>query len=167
MNCEKCKNRKATVFFADEGGGKHALCAACNTSRLKVISPEASADAFDTSDRFLPSTLLLSLSYSHALTPILRNGDNACKGCGATEELVSSLGHMLCPDCYGSFLNNVSSSPKKNDTSAFKMPYSIREKANKDKLLSDLRAQMKLAIEAESFEKAAAIRDKIRAIESK
>ena len=37
MNCEKCKQRKATLFFSDEGGRRHALCAACGALLGKCI----------------------------------------------------------------------------------------------------------------------------------
>lgn len=167
MNCEKCKNKKATVFFADEGGGKHALCATCNASRLKTFSPDSSQKEEDPSGRFFPSTTVTVLSQNDIPIPYLRIGDRSCNGCGATEELISSLGHALCPECYGAFLRNLSPIPEETDHPNVKKPYAIKEKADKARMLRDLREQLKCAIESESFEKAAALRDKIRAIEPK
>jgi protein arginine kinase activator len=168
MNCEKCKNKKATVFYADEGGGKHALCASCNAARLRVLSPEAQAESrIENEEGYFPSSSLLIVSQDNKIDLFPKSGDGSCKGCGATEELVSSLGHMLCPDCYGTFLFNVSAVADPCNIHDVKKPYAIQESANRTKLLNDLRARMKEAIDEESFEKAAALRDKIRAIESK
>ena len=168
MNCEKCKNRKATVFFADEGGGKHALCATCNATRLKILPGELSTVSdSENASAFFPVSSLSALTPLRPLSPFIKSGDRVCKGCGATEDTVSSLGHMLCPDCYDAFLDGLSSACGINDTEYVKKPYAIREKANKTRILADLRVRLRAAIEEESYEQAAALRDKIRAIEAK
>ena len=101
MNCEKCKQRKATLFFADEGGRRHALCAACGALLGKAVTPSAISQT-DTAQVYLPAPTLTALSRSSA--PISRaakaKAGEICRGCGMTAEEMADeavmLGLRLC-----------------------------------------------------------------------
>ena len=65
MNCESCKNKHATVFYADEGGGRHALCQSCART-LGKISPYSPAEEVGAAIKpFIPEPTLLSLPPPH------------------------------------------------------------------------------------------------------
>ena len=53
MNCEKCKNKKATVFFADDGGSRHALCASCGAIQGKLGQITSNEKSNETNSPFL------------------------------------------------------------------------------------------------------------------
>ena len=60
MNCESCKNKQASVFFADESGGRHALCGAC-AQALGKISPYSPSSESGQAKVFIPEPTLSAL----------------------------------------------------------------------------------------------------------
>ena len=61
MNCEKCKNKHATVFYADEVGARHSLCAACAAALGKVAQYDPASDSKSQSTLYIPTPTLTSL----------------------------------------------------------------------------------------------------------
>ncbi len=168
MLCEKCKNRKATVFYADEGGGRHSLCAACasgqgKTERFPVPAETASSLAY------VPQSALTALSPSPLpLSPfdsIPKDLPATCPKCGIDSTSVLKNGILGCPDCYDLY---VSLFPflAATQTDQGKMPYSRRKKREKDREIAELRRQIKQAVEKECYEQAASLRDRIKALET-
>ena len=103
MNCERCKNKKATLFYADEGGGRHALCATCGASRDKLGNSGGSPES-DVTEIFIPPfylTLKTELSLP-MLDPRELNG-KICEGCGTTATVLAENGILGCPSCYSTF----------------------------------------------------------------
>ena len=169
MNCEKCKNKKATVFFADEGGGRHALCASCSAIQSKIASRnELPRDNEEEKEAFMPRLTLASMTDTYYPALIIGDVASSCKGCGMTAELAKSLGRMCCPECYSAFYEALFPAPASDAAAVgIKMPYAIQQRANKEKILAELRIQLRSAVDSENFELAATVRDKIRSIENK
>ena len=169
MNCEKCKNRKATVFFADEGGGRHALCASCSATKSRAVTKIDTREESEAAEtKFIPQTTIYSMSDTHFNAPMSGDLTVSCRGCGISAELAKSLGHMCCPECYSSFGDLLFPAQVSSlSASGVKMPYLLQQRANKEKILAELRSQLKSLIECENFEQAATVRDKIRSIENR
>jgi protein arginine kinase activator len=171
MNCEKCKNRKATLFYADEGGGRHALCSVCgaNQSKLGNFSMSESASE-DSSPRYIPSPSLLSISArtsAFSLPPISDKSTELCKGCGASRDEIIKSGALGCPECYEAFGTTFFPTlPLSPNAGGVKMPSLRRARLEKERNLKELKAELKAAISDESFELAVIIRDKIRNLEN-
>lgn len=168
MNCEKCKNKKATLFYADENGGRHALCVTCGAKKDKSIPITDAIDPNSIQKDFIPATTLMNIASPAIKMPVNTVSDTRCKGCAATLTEVRDADVLFCPECYSSFIGELF--PKyalEEDSEEIKLPYRIAERANKKKLLSELKLQLKSAIEFEDFELAAKLRDKIRTIENK
>ena len=168
MNCEKCKNKKATLFFADEGGGRHALCAVCGAKRDKSIPIGESNLQEKEPEYFIPPKTLSSFCQEASSLPLISYSDTVCRGCATHLTEVSEKGEMFCPECYLSFKDHIFP-PQilSKESPQIKMPYILAESANKQKLLTELKLQLKNAVECESFELAATLRDKIKMIENK
>lgn len=169
MNCESCKNKQATVFYADEGGGRHALCQACAQS-LGKISPYSPSDEETEGKLFTPSPTLSSLVepkpmglYSVYSPDASRN---TCPYCSTSLESARERGRVGCPECYTVFADALfpaSLSPEK--APGARMPSSYRALIDRTRSIAELKAKIKIAVEAENYELAATLRDKIRKLE--
>ena len=91
MNCENCKNKQATVFYADESGGRHALCASCARTLGKISQYDPSEGQKSQSTVFIPRVTLTSLSASELSIPTYlceneNRGRSVCPVCSCTLE---------------------------------------------------------------------------------
>lgn len=165
MNCERCKNKKATLFYADEGGGRHALCASCGAVRDK-LGNSGNAPEPDVTEIFIPP---LSLTLKTELfIPMLAPrelSDKICPGCGTTATALAENGIMGCPCCYSTFFEMI---PIKNQILSAggsvrgRMPYMVRQKIERAAELSRLSEELRTAVSEENYESAAILRDRIK-----
>jgi protein arginine kinase activator len=169
MNCEKCKNRKATLFFTDDDGKRHALCALCGASAGKtvnLISPEQNADK---RAQFLPESSLYSLltpTDGEIMASTASLDRTVCRVCGISAEEIASNGRIGCPECYVSFPKLFFSNPHISDGSVCaRMPSARRAKLDRERTLIEAKSELRRAIECENLELAATLRDKIRGLE--
>ncbi len=84
------------------------------------------------------------------------NSSIICEKCGTTLHDLESKGVLGCPECYDSFKDYISKYIKKNN-----LIYS-RERKSESSKIDFLEIELKRAVEAEDFERAALIRDKIK-----
>lgn len=169
MNCESCKNKHATVFYADEGGGRHALCQACAQSLGKIshYSPASEGAA----KPFIPETYLASLSPQKPrriyVGSLEESSRAVCPYCATSLDLLCQRAVAGCPECYVTFselLFPSSLSPER--AVGARMPSSYKSQIDRTRTIAELKAQIKIAIEAENYELAATLRDKIRKLEA-
>ena len=171
MNCENCKKARATVFYADDGGKQHSLCASC-AQILDKISPYDPHDGIKTQEvPFIPCTTLLSLMpppqskiyCSHDE----KHGKAVCPFCATSLETVLQKGRVGCPECYTVFSYALfPSSLSPESAHGARMPSSRRSDIDRLRSISELKAQIRIAVESENYELAATLRDKIRTLES-
>ena len=84
----------------------------------------------------------------------------------SADELLSD-GEVGCPDCYECFGGRFFPSlPTHSSVYSARMPSARRKRLDRERRLTELRVELKRAIDSESFELAATLRDKIRAIEN-
>ncbi len=172
MNCEKCKNKKATVFYADDGGGQHALCPAC-AEELGKISHYSKANSPETLQPlpFIPSSSLFSLSeQSRNMLPIYAaeadGGERKCHFCSTSISLVRRTGRVGCPECYSLFDELLFPSILTVDSAiGARMPARRRTAIERRRNIAALKLKIKLAVEAENYELAATLRDEIKKLE--
>ena len=175
MKCEKCKNKSATVFYADDGGGRHALCASCATILGKLGQYGASVSD-DGSARFIPEPHLTSL-VSSLLSPLpiysarSDKGQSAplkCAFCGTDFESVRQSGSVGCAECYSVFAELIFPStltPERAEGA--RIPAVRRSALERQRSVAELKRKIKLAVETENYELAAELRDKIKDLEIK
>ena len=172
MNCEKCKNKKATVFYADETGSRHSLCAACAATLGKVSGYDPSLTADQINRNFLPDPTLLSMTPGeqpiHPYCSASTNEEAAvCPSCSTSLVSLVSGGYAGCPECYTVFCDLIFPTALSPETSrGARMPSSRRDNIDRIRSISELRSRIRLAVESENYELAASLRDEVRRLES-
>jgi len=169
MNCEKCKNKKATVFFADDGGGRHALCASCGAIQGKLGQIAQSDKCGDTPSQFLPEPTLLSLSVSpltlDASLPI-NDASLVCPVCKTTVGDLAKKQRVGCSTCYTVFANALDIPDCQTQETLGRMPRAHRLRRDRQIAIAQFKSQIKEAVNEENYELAATLRDKIRKLET-
>ena len=168
MICEKCKTKKATLFYADDGGERHALCASCGDSLNKI--GELCEKAAPLPTKYVPERTLFSFCESHAsLIPYIKHkvgGEAVCSACGGALEKMIDKGRFSCPTCYKCFEQYLALPYRyEKDANISRMPSSIRADIDKQKALEALKADIRAAVEKENYELAASLRDKVKKLE--
>ncbi len=173
MNCEICKNKKATLFYADEQGRRHALCPACGErqSKLLDLSSRQTEKVEEKQEEYNPEPQLSSFAADGAPFYILihkaGSQQSTCKGCDLTAEQLQSSGELGCPECYEAFAALLFPTPSPNiPTMNARMPSARRARLDRQKTLTELRVQLRRAVDGENFELAATLRDRIRGLEN-
>ena len=173
MICDICGKKKATVHLTeivDEQMSEMHLCEEC--ARQKSSQME---------QQFGLADLLAGLSDPSKAVTTKESEKNVikCSRCGLPYEDFRKFGRLGCGECYSSFKEHLAGLLRKihgSNKYLGKTPASVRpheshegQEAEENPLallgsedVSDLKQQLKSAIAAEDFEKAAQIRDKIR-----
>lgn len=171
MNCEICKNKKATLFYADEGGIRHALCASCGETYNK-ISQIDDKDAGHGRSKVIPEKTLSSFfEDTRSPSPYIRRDQGkkaVCTACGSSLERIAASGSFSCPVCYECFEGFlIQSADGEREGEKFRMPISHRSDIDRRKTLEKLKREIKSAVESENYELAATLRDKVKKLEQK
>ena len=173
MNCEKCKNRKATLFYADEQGQRHALCSVCGErqSKLLDLSSRNTERVEEKPEIYQPEPQLSSFwTVGESFSILIRKAESrqvVCKGCGTSAEQIHSMGELGCPECYEAFMSLLFPTPSPTiPTMNARMPSARRARLDRQKTLTELRVQLRRAVDGEDFELAATLRDRIRGLEN-
>jgi protein arginine kinase activator len=175
MTCDICGKKKATVHLTeivDEQMSEMHLCEEC--ARQKSSQME---------QQFGLADLLAGLSDPSKAVASKESEKSVlkCTRCGLPYEDFRKFGRLGCGECYSSFKEHLAGLLRKihgSNKYLGKTPASYREHLQnavpenplallQSEDLSDLKQQLKSAIAAEDFEKAAQIRDKIRNSELK
>lgn len=173
MLCQKCKKNNATIHYRENINGKvteYSLCADCaaELERDGVIKIENPFSNFMRDDIFDFASVLPSFftSLNHALG----SGETKrCPVCGSTFNDIARTGHIGCPQCYETFADELAATVNQlHGTSKpqGRIPKRFGEKQNREAEINALKEEQKKAIEAQEFEKAAELRDKIKALEA-
>jgi len=164
MQCENCKERPAAIHLTQIENNSVTsvhLCEQC--AHEKGIETQASLTK-------LPITNFLS-SMAKGAMGHLPPGEAAgeCATCGATLNDFRETGRLGCPDCYRSFRGQLKGLLRRLHGSSQHVgegyQWATSEAVQANPSLIDLREQLRQAIEAEQFELAAELRDRIRILE--
>ena len=157
--CERCGQRPAALQVTEVKDGErreHHLCEPC--------ARQAGA-------------LLPTLSLAHILGGLVplespedggadAIGGPACPECGWTGAQIQHTGQMGCPHCYqvfGRWVDPVVRRIHGSNEHCGKIPSRAGHAVRRQRELSLLRSQLREAVEQEEFERAAELRDRIRA----
>lgn len=173
MLCEKCKKRTATVFYNENINGKtrsYSLCAECAAQlREKGELQDITSMAGSFADPF--SALHDDLFGGFFGIPAILSvqPEKKCPVCGASYDEISRSGKVGCPDCYTTFREELSGlirSVHGTTTHTGSVPSRHRAKRERTERLKELKKELQTAVEKEEYERAASIRDEIRALEN-
>ena len=161
MLCQDCKKQEATVHFTQIVNNEKialSLCKECAAKR-GFHSPLENAP-FPLSD--LISSLIEQLPQKKADIP-----DITCSRCGLTFEQFTHQGRFGCGECYNAFRSRLEPIMRKIHGSSLhkgKVPVSIDGDPIPVREEERLEEALKKAIESEDFERAADLRDKLKAV---
>lgn len=148
MKCEICGIRPAGAMIAMITNGSKTARHICPVCMEELRQPGA-------------YTLFLSL-----LSVLLGEADNVCPNCGRSFRDVRRNGRMGCAQCYDAFgaqlapvLDRLFSVQQRTEREVIPNPSNTISK------IDSLREEMFNAVSAEEYERAAALRDKIRALQ--
>ncbi|WP_018131248.1 UvrB/UvrC motif-containing protein [Effusibacillus pohliae] len=162
MKCQECGQRPATVHFTKIVQGDKSefhLCEVCAREKGEWMSPASAGFSLNS---LLSGLLNFDPPGGTAAAP------PRCSTCGLTYSQFSQYGRFGCADCYKHFQSRLEPLLRKvhgSTTHAGKVPRRTGGKIKLQRELDKLRAQLQAAVQAERFEEAAELRDKIRAFE--
>lgn len=159
MLCQFCKKREATIHFTNVTGTrveKIHICPAC--------ADEKGFDYLKKSN-FEKGDLLAGLvDLTSGAAGAARKADR-CTGCGRTYDDFKKTGKLGCSVCYETFSSQLEKILKSihGDTKHIgKIPGKPGARSNNARILFELQKELRNVIEAEQYERAAEIRDRIK-----
>lgn len=157
MLCDVCGQNQATIHVATIIGGKKKdenLCPQCWQKRNAQILGGLSVGD-------LLSQLLGAQPQQEA--PV----DLRCEKCGMTYAEFQKSGRLGCANCYAAFGDTMKQMLKRIHGHAHhvgKVPAGLEQELRVRQQLDDLRREMEQAVRDEEFERAAELRDRIKAL---
>jgi protein arginine kinase activator len=165
MSCEQCHEREAVIHLTqivNEQVTTLHLCERCAAEK-GVESPGAAP-------KTPLGTFLAAMGEELAeQTPAPKTGE-ACPRCGGSLQDFRESGRLGCPDCYRSFEVPLRDLLRRLHGSTHHMGERYAERGTSaapgnGQRASELRDQLRLAVETENFELAAELRDRLRVME--
>lgn len=177
MICNKCGKNNAEFYYKQTINGQtseYALCAKCaeelkNQGKLNIKLPSL----FDDYGLSNGDSGIFGLSDFFGLPYVTQKSRQAekkkCTLCASTYDAIVKAGKVGCAKCYEVFADELNRSVESihgKAKYAGKKPKKYKEKESKEDKLKALQAELKAAIEAQEFERAAILRDEIRDMEN-
>jgi protein arginine kinase activator len=163
MLCDICGKKQASVHLTeivDEQIAELHLCEDC--ARQKSIQME---------QQFGLADLLAGLSdLGKQVKEDISRVTVRCPNCGLTYEDFRKIGRLGCSQCYSAFRRYLSTLLKKihgSNQHFGKTPSKLAKPVRVKSTLQELKDKLQRAIQAEEFEEAARLRDRIRELERK
>ncbi|MDD2629180.1 MAG: UvrB/UvrC motif-containing protein [Limnochordia bacterium] len=162
MICEKCNKRMATVHLTKIVNNKKSemhLCQEC--------AKESGELGFTIQPTFGFQNLISGL-FETSQHNLAVAETNRCPLCGMSITDFRNAGRLGCSQCYRTFDNQllpILHRVQKSTEHTGKVPNRAGEAIKEKRRIEQLRAQLQEAIAREEYEKAAVIRDQLRALE--
>lgn len=169
MLCQRCQKRTANVHFTkivNNNKVEMYLCEQCANEEGQ-FNLTASINPFNIGN-FLSSFMNFD-SGDTTYVPHISQGV-VCKKCGMSFEDFQKQGKLGCSECYKTYKDRLKPILKRlhgGVAHSGKAPARISESKKVSDEINRLKQLLNEAIQREEYEKAAEIRDKIRAIENK
>jgi len=167
MECQECHMRPATLHFTKIVNGKKMevhLCERCAKEKGEVM---AGSNAFSIHNLLSGFLNFEQLTGQRENDPF--SGDVQCPKCGLTYSEFAKIGKFGCAQCYRAFNHLLDPILRKvhagNTAHTGKIPKRTGKNISTKRKIQSLKEELQYLIEREEFEKAAVIRDQIRALE--
>ena len=171
MLCEKCKIKKATVFYTELDRTRHSLCNSCAVlvkGNLKEYLGTMEGD----DKKYSPTSYLYELAHNESPTYFCKEDIDSslyCSECKISVGDVLRRGYLNCPNCYVAFsgcqqMNCYGDAEYQRE--AAQMPQRYSQRLLHEERIRNLRTNLRAAVEREDFELAATLRDEIRRMDT-
>ena len=164
MLCEQCGQKQATTHVKTNINGvveSHHLCSEC-AAKMGYHPMAGFASGFGLNDLF-------GSFFGESLAAHPRSADALrCPGCGASFDDIARTGKVGCAKCYDTFLDQLLPSLQRmhgKSKHAGKAPSGAPAAAKLENRLETLKRKLSEAVDAQEYEKAAALRDEIKSLE--
>ncbi|GAE31453.1 UvrB/UvrC motif-containing protein [Alkalihalobacillus hemicellulosilyticus] len=168
MLCQECNQREATLHFAKIINGEKTefhICEKCAKEKGEY-SPGSNSFSIH---QLLSGLLHFEQPVQSDNGQTKAHEDLKCSKCGMTYVQFTKVGRFGCDHCYKSFSSKLDPILKRvhsgNHTHAGKIPKRIGGGIQIQRKIDGLKQELRGYIDDEAFEKAAEIRDQIRALE--
>lgn len=166
MLCQRCQKRIANVHFTQIVNNNKVelyLCEHCakEKGQFSFSSP------FGISNFFPGLTESVAGGGMQFMHPLQQ--EEICSRCGMSYEEFQKTGKLGCSNCYHLFGDRMKPILRRlhgNAGHTGKVPGKVAESLQASREMEDLKEQLGKAIQREEYEKAAELRDRIRALES-
>lgn len=158
MLCQRCKKNEATVRLLQNVNGIKSELVLCSECANK-----------ENNDMLFPSDLFSGFFSDSIFGSYRREEQKKCPKCGLTKSGLASSGRPGCAECYNFFaeeLDRIIYGIHGNARHNGSAPGKRAEQIAKQKEIEALKDEQRKAVEAQDYEKAAELRDKIKALES-
>ena len=163
MMCQSCGKKEATTHFKRIINGEATeghLCADC--AAALGINDVFSGFDFSFSD-------MLRDFFADSPVAALSSGSVRCDSCGSSFNDIVKSGKIGCSECYSTFFDKLMPSIQRiHGKTKHEGKIPLNEVTNEDEntsKIASLREELNKAIENEDFERAATLRDEIKALE--
>lgn len=156
MLCEECKKNEATVVITVMAGDETTTRHLCPECMKKMENSFASGDV----QGFLSS--LMSILSGEPKAPSL-----TCSGCGLSYEEFQRTGRLGCAKCYEDFADQLRPMLLRihgRTQHAGRAPLGREKEQQMEENIAALKEEMDKAVASENFERAAELRDQIKAL---
>lgn len=167
MLCEKCGKNEATIHYSEIINGKkksYTLCSEC-ADKLGIGEMSDPFDGFGAGS--LLSGIFGEAFHPSGIAKIPRVSEKQCPTCGSTLREIAGAGKVGCAECYRTFREELAPTIRRiHGRVSYKgsSPETVTEKTETVSEADTLRAELYEAIKNEEFERAALLRDKIKAL---
>lgn len=165
MLCEYCNIKNATVTLTQNINGEIKtinICQDCANALGVIPNTLEISDSIDDIDSFFASMFGSTKSNTNSTA-----GTIACDFCSTTLNEIQKTGKLGCAHCYDVFTQNIEGAIRhihSANTHCGKIPFSVDGKLGLKRKIDELKAKLSLAVQNEEYEKAAKIRDEIKAL---
>lgn len=165
MLCEKCNKNEAKVYYKETVNGKTrtlSLCRDCAAELTGEAGKFNYSDPFSDMNSLFGSLFGMPSYYKKAVGEVKK-----CNLCGAAFEDLVREGKAGCPECYKIFADELAPTIAKiHGATVHKgdAPERYREGFERKAKIRELEEQLKAAVTAEEYEKAATLRDELKAL---
>lgn len=174
MKCEICNENEANIIVIQIVNGKPRKLCICDRCAGEDNNEDDFAIPISFQDFFqaMLDFIGMEVQYNQQSPQDNENsGDEIrCEVCKTTYNEFKESGRLGCENCYKAFkqqLDTVLKNMQGNNTHTGKAPSKQRESYNNRFEIRNLKKQLQEAIKIEDYEKAANLRDKIRAMEKR
>jgi protein arginine kinase activator len=163
MDCQNCGEHPAVIHLTQIVNNSVTTLHLCDS-----CAEEKGVQTASTATKFPLSDFLASMGKGASAHLQVTDEKTGCTACGATLGDFRDTGRLGCPQCYDSFHNHLKDLLRKLHGSSkhvgerYEVDVVPVETESTGGVEEDLRAQLEEAIQAEQFELAAQLRDRIK-----
>ncbi|WP_110925974.1 UvrB/UvrC motif-containing protein [Bacillus massiliglaciei] len=173
MICQECNQNPATLHFTKIVNGEKTevhICERCAQEKGEQMI-DTGGQGFSINN-LLSGLLNIEPAFQQAkASAFAKKEELRCPHCGLSYKEFTHIGKFGCSECYKTFNAQLNPILKRvhggNTAHIGKIPKRMGGAIYLRKQITDLKAALKVHIENEEFEKAAELRDKIRALEKR